>query len=278
VGGDQKRVKKFGSDDSNEAEIEAEHLRNLKILESVVKKTETVKKAVDSSVDRSKFSAKDEETLEKVPEKSSDQKYWVSSSLTQALSGTKKADNESTNGSFRFSGHENGSTGFSLLSKFGKVDDAEVDVGKYSGGSTKRSNLDNNPFKFDSSDDENDGENKNSIPGKDRMVLDPVDLFAQKLRERASASKDVFETFFFQRNDSRFEEGRLFFMTTESIDTMRTKHDENRATLAQIMKKKLKRKAKKQEKLSFDLKRTNKKGGIVKKKFVRGKKFNQKQH
>ena len=248
-----------------EESSEEERIRNLKILAGIVGGPSEPSNDVTHHV-------KDEKSPQK-PTK--EEKYWVSSSLTQALSGTKKTADESSTGkafSFGFAGNQNGSSsGFSLLSKFGKSSDHDADDAKSS--SKRRSTDQRNPFKNDWSDDEDAG---NSASGKGLMDLDPVDLFAQKLRERASATKGASESFFFARYDPRFEEGRRFFVSTQTVDEMRTKHDENRPALAEIMKKKLKRKAKKQEKLSFDLKRTNKKGGIFKKKFARGKNFNRK--
>jgi len=85
------------------------------------------------------------------------------------------------------------------------------------------------------------------------MVLDPMELFVQKLKEKASATKGVSESFFFHSNDPRLEEGIFFFTLTQSMDEIRSKHEVQRPLLAQIMKEKLQRQAKKQEKLSFDL-------------------------
>ena len=246
------------NEDSNfEEDVKEERRRNLKILEHIVGKSESPKKP----------SKKDSFEEEKVPEnQTSDKKYWVSNSLSGAFSGTKAVDSETGRPfSFGFSG--NGSTGFSLLSKFGKVKDNEFGSTKQTSNDQKR-NQANNPFKFDSSDDdENEEKTGNSVPKRGSMVLDPMDLFAQKLKEKASASKGVSESFFFHDNDVRFNEGCRFFTMSQTVDEMRALHDEHRPVLAQIMKKKLKRRAKKLEKMSFDLKRVNKKGGIVKKKF-----------
>ena len=265
-GTDKRRKRMF--DDGNaisEESTEEERLRNLKILAGIV-----------GGPSEAFNDVKDYSQVEKSPQKpSKEDKYWVSSSLTQALSGAKKIDAPASGKafSFGFSGNQNGSSsGFSLLSKFGKSNDVEADSGKST--STRRSADHRNPFKHDSSDDEEEA--GNSASGKGLMDLDPVDLFAQKLRERASATKGASESFFFARFDPRFAEGRQFFVAKQTVDEMRTKHDANRPALAEIMKKKLKRKAKKQEKLTFDLKQTNKKGGIFKKKFARGKKFNRK--
>ena len=159
---------------------------------------------------------------------------------------------------------------FSLLSKFGKSGNEDVESTKRSSSTKHLSFLENNPFKYESSDTEDDeGKDKTSNGGL--MVLDPMELFAQKLKEKASATKGVSESFFFRTNDPRLEEGRFFFTPTQSMDEMRSKHEVQRPLLAQIMKKKLRRRAKKQEKLSFDLKGVNRRGGgIMKKKFGRG--------
>ena len=202
-----------------------------------------------------------------------DKNYWVSNSLSQAFSGTKSSAPAETTGkksfSFGFSGKEAASSnGFSLLSKFGKASDAENETQSSFGQRNRQSFQDKNPFKYELSDNEEEEENPNLIS------IDPMDRFAQKLKEKASASKGVSESFFFRSDDLRLDEGFYFFQPTTSVDEMRSKHEEQRPLLAQIMKKKLRRKAKKLEKMSFDLKGVNRKGGIVKKKFGFAKKGN----
>lgn len=305
---DEKR-KKYKISSNLDEETREERLRNLKILEGIVGRSEDhdddgnkskkifkdpSKMRFDpSSKNSSQFFEKEvessdndaEEDRKKVPESKdvrvveppeADKNYWVSNSLSQAFSGTKSSAASETSGkksfSFGFTDKEKSSNGFSLLSKFGKASEVESENAKSSFGQ-KQSRLsfqDNNPFKYELSDNEEEDEKEKP----DLMVLDPMDLFAQKLKEKASATKGVSESFFFRSNDVRLDEGFYFFRPTTSVDEMRSKHEEQRPLLAQIMKKKLRRKAKKMEKMSFDLKGVNRKGGIVKKKFGFAKKGN----
>ena len=305
--GSEKKKREVKTDYANiDEDTKEERLRNLKILKSIITaKSENAEPEENGSShkmfkDPSKMrfdpSQKDHQQF-LVPEKKEDssseeeeeekeervvaneekeststtgeKNYWVSNSLSQALAGTKRtaeANNSSTTGfSFGFASTQSNSTGFSLLSKFGKT---EVEHETKGSGLKHLSYLENNPFKYESSDTEEEKESEPKVcASTDLMVLDPMDLFAQKLKEKASATRGTAESFFFRPNDPRFEEGRFFFLPTQSIDEMRSKHEVQRPLLAQIMKKKLRRRAKKEEKLSFDLKRVNRKGGIVKKKF-----------
>ena len=309
-GKDEKKRKDKTDYPNVDEDTKEERLRNLKILNSIIGKSDKAepeengsshkmfkdpskmrfdpslkdhkqflvqeKKEEDSSTSEEEEEKEEKEQKQEQKETaneketaSGDKNYWVSNSLSQALAGTKRSaetsHSTSTGFSFGFASKESNSTGFSLLSKFGKVD-AEHETKR--SGPKHLSYLENNPFKFESSDTEEEKEPEQKISAStDLMVLDPMDLFAQKLKEKASATKGASESFFFRPNDPRFEEGRFFFTPTQSIDEMRSKHEVQRPLLAQIMKKKLRRRAKKQEKLSFDLKGVNRKGGIVKKKF-----------
>ena len=64
------------------------------------------------------------------------------------------------------------------------------------------------------------------------------------------------EPFFFSPpDDKRFSEARDFLENrSETLDEIRTKFEDHRPTLASIMKKKLRTKAKKMEKTSFGTK------------------------
>ena len=121
---------------------------------------------------------------------------------------------------------------FSLLNTFGKVNSEEV---------TKFSVL--KSFGNDQSEStEHKSESKPSL-----------DTFALKLKEKAAidSSSGVKETFFFFNNDSRFDECRQFLKPKASLDDLRANYEQKRPLLASIMKKKMKNRAKKQEKMSF---------------------------
>ena len=80
-----------------------------------------------------------------------------------------------------------------------------------------------------------------------------TDTFAWKLKEKAAieSAKGDLEPFFFTTNDKRFQEGQGFLQRIDSLNELRTKYDEKRPILASIIKKKVKSRNKKQEKLSF---------------------------
>ena len=85
------------------------------------------------------------------------------------------------------------------------------------------------------------------------------------------SSERKLETFFFLPNDKRLEEGLAFIRNTESMDELRTKFEEKRPILAEILRKKMRSKVKKQEKNSFggSLRRLKNKKNSFKKKFKR---------
>ena len=82
---------------------------------------------------------------------------------------------------------------------------------------------------------------------------DLSDTFAFKLKEKAAieSAKGDIEPFFFAEDDKRLEEGRLFLQRTDSLQDIRTKYEEKRPILASIMKKKVKNRTRKQEKMAF---------------------------
>jgi hypothetical protein len=76
--------------------------------------------------------------------------------------------------------------------------------------------LENNPFKYESSNTK-DEEGKDKTSNGGLMVLDPMELFVQKLKEKASATKGVSESFFFHSNDPRLEDrGRNILLYANS--------------------------------------------------------------
>ena len=80
------------------------------------------------------------------------------------------------------------------------------------------------------------------------------DTFALKLKEKAAneaSAKGQIEPFFFAENDVRLSEADQFLQIKESLSEVRSKYEEKRPMLASIMKKKLKNKAKRQEKMTF---------------------------
>ena len=95
------------------------------------------------------------------------------------------------------------------------------------------------------------------------------DAFAIALKEKALAETNVgeIEHFFFAEDDTRFKEAEHFLHLKESMSEVRSKYEEKRPILASIMKKKMKNRAKRREKVSF---------GTKKRKFVSksGKKSN----
>ena len=84
-------------------------------------------------------------------------------------------------------------------------------------------------------------------------VEDLSDTFAFKLKEKAAieSAKGDTEPFFFADDDKRLLEGRLFLQRAASLQDIRTKYEEKRPILASIMKKKVKNRTKKQEKMAF---------------------------
>ena len=123
---------------------------------------------------------------------------------------------------------------FSLLNTFGKVNSEEVaefSLLKSFGKNNQRESAEHH-----------ESESKPSL-----------DTFALKLKEKAviDSSSGVKETFFFLNNDSRFDECRQFLKPKSSLENLRENYEQKRPLLASIMKKKMKNRAKKQEKMSF---------------------------
>ena len=115
------------------------------------------------------------------------------------------------------------------------------------------------------------GQSKPEVPENTGNVSFSVDenqasateSFALKLKEKAAndaTAKGQTEPFFFTLNDKRFAEAteQFLHLKEESLSELRSKYEEKRPILASIMKKKLKNKAKKQEKMSFGVKQKGK--------------------
>ena len=77
--------------------------------------------------------------------------------------------------------------------------------------------------------------------------------FAMKLKEKVAidGSKGQGESFFLDQNDKRWQEAVQFLELNQSMTQVRTNYEEKRPVLASIMKKKLKNRAKKKERMTF---------------------------
>ena len=109
--------------------------------------------------------------------------------------------------------------------------------------------------------------------------LDSEGKFGLKLKEKAIFASAITsndgtliseanaDPFFFTINDPRMKEGLAFLKSTEPMDDLRTKFEQKRPILAEIFRKKMRNKIKKQEKISFGSsgRKLNKRKKIVKK-------------
>ena len=109
--------------------------------------------------------------------------------------------------------------------------------------------------------------------------LDSEGKFGLKLKEKAIFASAITsndgkliseantDPFFFTINDPRMKEGLTFLKSTEPMDDLRTKFEQKRPILAEIFRKKMRNKIKKQEKISFGSsgRKLNKRKKIVKK-------------
>ena len=121
--------------------------------------------------------------------------------------------------------------------------------------------MEKNPFKFDSSSSEDEadgGDEKTEGKGKKAAAGalkadDGIGDFAQKLAEKtkSGATGDSEPFFFTGAEDARLREGAEFLRPTETMEELRTRFEEQRPVLANILKKKLRARAKRQEKMSF---------------------------
>ena len=110
-------------------------------------------------------------------------------------------------------------------------------------------------------------------------ALDSEGKFGLKLKEKAIFASTITshdgtviseantDPFFFTINDPRMKEGLTFLKSTEPMDDLRTKFEQKRPILAEIFRKKMRNKIKKQEKISFGSsgRKLNKRKKIVKK-------------
>ena len=118
--------------------------------------------------------------------------------------------------------------------------------------------LEKNPFKFDSSSSEDEADEKTERKAKKVAAgalkdEGAIGDFAQKLAEKtkSGATGDSEPFFFSGAEDARLREGAEFLRPTETMEELRTRFEEQRPVLANILKKKLRARAKRQEKMSF---------------------------
>ena len=142
-----------------------------------------------------------------------------------------------------FNKQTNNSSGkFSLLSAFG--------------GQSKETNSSAGQFSLLSEFGQSKETESNAPEETETEILS--DAFALKLKEKAAneaSAKGLIEPFFFAQNDGRFVEADQFLQLKKSLSEVRSEYEEKRPVLASIMKKKLKNKAKRQEKMSFGVKK-----------------------
>merc|ERR1712170_286002 len=102
-------------------------------------------------------------------------------------------------------------------------------------------------------DKEEIADDKEAEVKEEKSSVKTMDNFALKLKEKAinESSSGPKELFFFVDNDERFLECQRFLKSKESLDEIRTNYEQKRPVLASIMKRKMKNKARKQEKMSF---------------------------
>merc|ERR1711971_329084 len=175
------------------------------------------------------------------PDESKKRYFEVSKSLKEGFSNK----NTSNSGGFSF--------GFGQLEKkdeeagsFRLLPDQREDGNRRSKSTQESSN----PFKCDS--DEEDG--------VEELVADSKQLEASKfgLQLKGKGSTGLKESFFFQEGDERLEEGLNFFFKQEvDFDALRVAFNAQRPQLSAILKKKMRQKAKRNEKMKF--------GGVKKK-------------
>ncbi len=112
--------------------------------------------------------------------------------------------------------------------------------------------LKRNPFKYDSSSSDEEDEGGEKKRSKENpSATGAIDDFARELAKKSgsAAPSHLSEPFFFSgAGDTRFSEGAEFLRPTQSLDEIRANYETVRPVLATIMKKKLRAKAKRQEK------------------------------
>ena len=143
-------------------------------------------------------------------------------------------------------------------------------------------------YQYESSDEEVPQSDVVAQPSyQDKLVLglrknnemDSEGKFGLKLKEKAIFASAITSNdgtliseantapFFFTINDLRMKEGLAFLKSTEPMDDLRAKFEQKRPILAEIFRKKMRNKIKKQEKISFGSsgRKLNKRKKIVKK-------------
>ena len=214
-----------------------------------------------------------------------DKKFWMSSAFASDLTAKMKQDNSNQTTS---KATNKSSFSFNFNSAESVVSGSNIDKSANTNITKSKGTI----LQDDSSDDEYaDASSNRKMEECDKFAqtlkpkyteLNSSEKFGLKLKEKAvfasvfsstdgKPSERKLETFFFLPNDKRLEEGLSFIRETESMDDLRTKFEEKRPILAEILRKKMRNKVKKQEKNSFggSLRRLKNKKGSFKKKFKR---------
>jgi len=168
------------------------------------------------------------------PEPSKERYFEVSKNIKETFA--KK--NTSSLGGFSFGFGQNVDkdkepTSFSLLSVHGKEMNQK-----------KSSNDSSNPFKCDSDDE----------GAMEDTTADSNEMEASKfgLQLKGKGKSGLQESFFFKKGDARLEEGLNFFFKQEvDFDALRVAFNAQRPLLSAILKKKMRQKAKRNEKMRF---------------------------
>ena len=223
-------------------------------------------------------------------EEEQDKRFWMSSKFANDL--TAKMKQENTNEAKRIAATKSSfSFNFDSASSIGNSYNGEKlnnDKTEFTNAAKSKPRI----LQDDSSDDESTNMASNNYTEEDSKIaqtikhkytnLNSSEKFGLKLKEKAVFASVVnpadgkslstkLETFFFLPNDKRLEEGLSFIRETESMDELRIKFEEKRPILAEILRKKMRNKVKKQEKNSFggSLRRLKNKRNGFKKKFKR---------
>ncbi|XP_046388963.1 nucleolar protein 8 [Ischnura elegans] len=132
---------------------------------------------------------------------------------------------------------QSNSGGFSLLQKFGSPwADNEQEEAEYSTKaiSRKRNEWEKNPFRYDSSEEDDDEDVKSGRPSETK------DEKSVKVKtEEPSGVTSVTETFYFLENDPRLQEGLNFFGVEKTFAEMQEGFNEKRTDLKMIIKAKV---------------------------------------
>lgn len=223
--------------------------------EALAKKFEKGQESDSDSSEKSEIQPLPTETP--MPEVSQEKSYYLKKdtfSKTEPKSGF----------SFGFNGEEAGqsSQGFSLLKKFGREPYEAEEVNKKD-KKGKLGFLERNPFKYDSSSEDEDEEKpkesknfKTALPSQ----ADQMAEFSRKLAQKSiSISSKLTEPFLFKVNDPRLIEGAEFLShDKESLDETRAKYEEQRPILAKIIKKKRRNRVQKQNQMTMKAKKGRK--------------------